>query len=121
LNRAKTGVTTTADEPHALGKVTWTVPPGAKYLSINQCVEKVGDFSTSVEVQVRGFELTKEGKLKAEAGSIGGFEITKEGIKTKDISLTERGLNLGKGNILADGSAHFAEVGLEDDYGNVVG
>jgi hypothetical protein len=81
LNRAKTGVTTTADDPHALGKVTWIVPPGAKYLLINQCVEKVNDFSTSVETQSRGFELTKEGRLKAEAGSIGGFEITQDGFE----------------------------------------
>ena len=121
LARSKTGVTTTADNPHASGTVTWTVPSGAKYLLINQCVEKVDDFSTSVEVHPRGFELTKEGKLNAEAGRIGGFEITDEGIKAKDVSLTERGLSLGKGNILVDGSAHFAEVGLEDDYGNVVG
>ena len=79
------------------------------------------EIKKTVEVESRGLELTKEGKLKAEAGSIGDFEITKEGIKTKDISLTERGLSLGKSNILIDGSAHFAEVGLEDDYGNVVG
>lgn len=110
LNRVKTGVTTTAAKPHALGKVTWTVPPGAKYLLINQCVKEVDNFSTSVETHSRGFELTKEGKINAQAGRIGGFDITQNGIKNGQVTLGNTGLSIGQASISADGAGEFSDL-----------
>lgn len=116
LNRAKTSVITTANDHHALGKVTWTVPSGAKYLLINQCVEKVDGFSTSVETQSRGFELTKEGKINAQAGRIGGFEITKDSIKNENVALGDTGLHAGQASVSIDGRGKFTDLNIESMF-----
>lgn len=117
LARAKTNVTYPAD-----GIVKWTVPNKAKYLLINQSVpfNDEEEAKKAVEVEPRGFELTKEGKLKAEAGSIGGFEITQNGIKNGQVSLGNTGLFVGQASIFADGAGEFSDLRTNSmDFGVV--
>ena len=112
LARAKTNVTYPSN-----GTVKWTIPNNAKYLLINQSVPFNNEqIEKAVEIESRGFELTKEGKLNAEAGSIGGFEITKDSIKNENVTLDDTGLHAGQASVSIDGRGKFTDLNIKSMF-----